>query len=67
MVFWLQFHSHQIFHCFVIAGAFVHYHGISLMSLYRLKVGECPVPALAQSHCLLLNGSGSLRGEVGEI
>ena len=30
-----QFHSHQIFHCFVIAGAFVHYHGISNMAIYR--------------------------------
>lgn len=41
--FYFQFHSHQIFHCFVIAGAFVHYHGISLMALYRLKAGECPL------------------------
>ena len=38
-----QFHSHQIFHCFVIAGAFVHYHGISLMALYRLQKGDCPM------------------------
>lgn len=38
----LQFHSHQIFHCFVIAGAIVHYHGISLMAIYRLQAGECP-------------------------
>jgi len=36
--FLLKFHSHQIFHCFVIAGAFVHYHGISIMALQRLKV-----------------------------
>jgi len=40
----IVFHSHQIFHCFVIAGAFVHYHGISNMALYRLQVGECPQP-----------------------
>lgn len=40
----ILFHSHQIFHCFVIAGAFVHYHGISNMALYRLQIGECPNP-----------------------
>ena len=27
----------------MIAGSFVHYHGISIMALYRLKAGECPV------------------------
>merc|ERR1712150_316891 len=32
----IWFHSHQIFHVFVIAGAFVHYHGISEMAVYRL-------------------------------
>jgi len=37
----IWFHSHQIFHCFVIAGAFVHYHGISNMAIYRLQIGEC--------------------------
>merc|ERR1711892_1122020 len=40
----ILFDSHQIFHCFVIAGAFVHYHGISNMALYRLQIGECPMP-----------------------
>jgi len=40
----ILFHSHQLFHCFVIAGAFVHYHGISNMALYRLQKGECPLP-----------------------
>lgn len=39
----ILFHSHQIFHCFVIAGAFVHYHGISNMALYRLQIGECKI------------------------
>lgn len=48
----IWFHSHQIFHCFVIAGAFVHYHGISLMALYRLKIGECPVEPFDRQ-CLL--------------
>lgn len=48
----IWFHSHQIFHCFVIAGAFVHYHGISLMALYRLKVGECPLPSV-DKECLV--------------
>jgi hypothetical protein len=33
-----------LFHCFVIAGAFVHYHGLSNMALHRLKKGECPRP-----------------------
>ena len=46
LVSFFQFHSHQIFHCFVIAGAFVHYHGISLMALYRLRAGECPLPPI---------------------
>ncbi|KAL5283893.1 ADIPOR2 family protein [Megaselia abdita] len=36
--------SHQIFHVFVIAAAFVHYHGISEMAMYRVTVGECEVP-----------------------
>jgi len=42
----ILFHSHQLFHCFVIAGAFVHYHGISNMALHRLHKGECPQPQL---------------------
>jgi len=46
----ILFHSHQIFHCFVIAGAFVHYHGISNMALYRLQIGECPLPPVDLSH-----------------
>eukprot|EP00092_Neocalanus_flemingeri_P071891 GFUD01088382.1.p1 GENE.GFUD01088382.1~~GFUD01088382.1.p1 ORF type:complete len:540 (+),score=161.29 GFUD01088382.1:69-1688(+) len=45
----ILFHSHQLFHCFVIAGAFVHYHGISNMALYRLQIGECPLPAVELS------------------
>lgn len=40
----LQFQSHQIFHVLVIAAAFVHYHGISEMAMYRVTVGECEVP-----------------------
>jgi len=36
-----QFQSHQIFHVLVIAAAFVHYHGISEMAMYRMTVGEC--------------------------
>ncbi|XP_076373600.1 adiponectin receptor protein-like isoform X1 [Tachypleus tridentatus] len=36
------FHSHQIFHILVIAAAFVHYHGISEMAMYRLTLGDCP-------------------------
>ncbi|KAK8754000.1 hypothetical protein OTU49_007136, partial [Cherax quadricarinatus] len=37
----LWFQSHQIFHILVIAAAFVHYHGISEMAMYRLTNGEC--------------------------
>ncbi|KAK6618592.1 hypothetical protein RUM43_012983 [Polyplax serrata] len=33
--------SHQIFHVFVLAAAFVHYHGISEMASYRIMVGGC--------------------------
>ena len=33
----IWFQSHQIFHVLVIAAAFVHYHGISEMAMYRLK------------------------------
>ena len=41
----IVFHSHQLFHCFVIAGAFVHYHGISNMALHRYytNFGFCTV------------------------
>jgi adiponectin receptor len=37
----IWFQSHQIFHVLVIAAAFVHYHGISEMAMYRMTVGEC--------------------------
>ncbi|XP_054708522.1 adiponectin receptor protein-like [Uloborus diversus] len=37
----IWFHSHQIFHVLVIAAAFVHYHGISEMAIYRLSMGTC--------------------------
>lgn len=40
----LWFQSHQIFHVLVIAAAFVHYHGISEMAIYRVTVGECTIP-----------------------
>ena len=40
-VFLLQFQSHQIFHMFVVAAAFVHYHGISEIANYRLTFGDC--------------------------
>ncbi|KAH8417854.1 hypothetical protein KR222_007329 [Zaprionus bogoriensis] len=40
----IWFQSHQIFHVLVIAAAFVHYHGISEMAMYRVTVGECTVP-----------------------
>merc|ERR1712183_451475 len=38
--FWFQ--SHQIFHILVIAAAFVHFHGMQNIALYRLtKAGAC--------------------------
>ncbi|XP_013397290.1 adiponectin receptor protein 2 [Lingula anatina] len=37
----IWFQSHQIFHMFVLAGAFVHYHGISEIANYRLTLGDC--------------------------
>lgn len=43
-LFLYQFQSHQLFHILVIAAAFVHYHGISEMAMYRVTVGECTVP-----------------------
>lgn len=39
--------SHQIFHIFVIAAAFVHYHGISAVAVYRLSIGDCTDATLA--------------------
>jgi len=39
----IWFQSHQIFHVFVIAAAFVHYHGITKMAMYRISAGECAV------------------------
>ena len=41
LTFHLQFQSHQIFHVFVVAAAFVHYHGISEIANYRLTFGDC--------------------------
>ncbi|XP_064632373.1 adiponectin receptor protein-like isoform X2 [Lineus longissimus] len=37
----IWFQSHQIFHMFVVAAAFVHYHGISEIANYRLTNGDC--------------------------
>lgn len=40
----IWFHSHQIFHLFVLGGAFVHYHGISEMAMHRVTIGQCEIP-----------------------
>ena len=37
----LQFQSHQIWHVFSLAAAFVHYHGIMKIANYRLTQGDC--------------------------
>ena len=60
LFFSFQFHSHQIFHCFVIAGAFVHYHGISLMALYRLQKGDCPMEPVDEQ-CIIDSIHNSLK------
>lgn len=38
-LFSLQFHSHQLFHIFVVAGAFVHFHGVSNLQEFRFMIG----------------------------
>lgn len=35
----LQFHSHQLFHILVVAGAFVHFHGVSNLQEFRFTAG----------------------------
>lgn len=40
----IWFHSHQIFHVFVLGGALVHYHGISEMAMHRVTIGQCEIP-----------------------
>lgn len=37
----IMFQSHQIFHVLVVSAAFVHYHGITEMAMYRLSSGGC--------------------------
>ncbi|TPP65555.1 Adiponectin receptor [Fasciola gigantica] len=40
----IWFQSHQIFHVFVVAAALVHYHGMGVLTNYRLTVGDCQPP-----------------------
>ncbi|KAL1456631.1 hypothetical protein WDU94_001346 [Cyamophila willieti] len=40
----IWFQSHQIFHVLVVSAAFVHYHGITEMAMYRLSSGGCDAP-----------------------
>lgn len=40
----IWFQSHQIFHVLVVSAAFVHYHGITEMAMYRLSSGGCEAP-----------------------
>uniref|UniRef100_A0A1I7XKW3 Uncharacterized protein n=1 Tax=Heterorhabditis bacteriophora TaxID=37862 RepID=A0A1I7XKW3_HETBA len=37
----LWFQSHQLFHCFVVAAAFVHFHAITEMGMKKLMEGSC--------------------------
>lgn len=50
----IWFHSHQIFHILVIAAAFVHYHGISEMAMYRLTLGECADGAMENDQLMYI-------------
>lgn len=43
----IWFQSHQIFHVFVVAAAFVHFHGISLIAANRLTFADCIESTLA--------------------
>lgn len=44
----IWFQSHQIFHICVVAAAFVHYHGICLLSAHTLSNGDCLLPEVFQ-------------------
>lgn len=35
----IWFHSHQLFHILVVAGAFVHFHGVSNLQEFRYTAG----------------------------
>ncbi|XP_024000437.2 adiponectin receptor protein 2 [Salvelinus sp. IW2-2015] len=35
----IWFHSHQLFHVLVVAGAFVHFHGVSNLQAFRYAAG----------------------------
>ena len=37
----VQFQSHQIFHVFVVAAAFIHYYGMAEIANNRLTFGHC--------------------------
>ncbi|XP_063049103.1 adiponectin receptor protein 2-like [Engraulis encrasicolus] len=37
----IWFHSHQLFHILVVAGAFVHFHGVSNLQEFRYTAGGC--------------------------
>ena len=45
-----------------MAGAFVHYHGISNMAIYRLKKGDCPLDPELED-CLLQDAKTSLLAQ----
>ncbi|KAH7718972.1 Protein PAQR-2 [Aphelenchoides avenae] len=44
----IWFHSHQIFHMFVIIAAFVHFHGICEIAVNRLQGASCSEELIAQ-------------------
>jgi len=37
----VKFQSHQIFHVFVVAAAFIHYYGMARIASNRLAFGHC--------------------------
>ena len=37
----MQVQSHQIFHVMVVIAAFIHYHGLNVLAVYREEIGQC--------------------------
>ncbi|MFH4981818.1 hypothetical protein AB6A40_008527 [Gnathostoma spinigerum] len=51
----LWFQSHQLFHMFVVAAAFVHFHGITLVAKKRLEQGSCSEQLLERYGFFIVN------------
>jgi len=57
----IWFQSHQLFHLFVIAAAFVHFYGITEVAVKRLEGGSCREQMAADPGVgeVLMGGDGS--------